>query len=118
MAVPNFPTFGCTDETFGYFQNLRVRATSEKRLGFAGDGTIKYRNSFGKRSIVEGEYVYVADDSTVSGKVGTDTALTITDGDSPGNIYVDEYEITKTGGENPDGKVCRFVGEYYPDLAS
>ena len=24
MAVPNFPIFGCTDESYGYIQNYRI----------------------------------------------------------------------------------------------
>ena len=118
MAVPNFPTFGCTDETYGYFENFRVRKTAQKRLGFDGAGVIKYRNSYGIMTVVEGDYVYRADDSTIHTNVGSDTAITFTDADSPGNVYLDEAEIIKTGGESPDGKKVHFIGEYYPSLAS
>ena len=118
MAVPNIDTFGCTDETYGYFRNLQISNVCQRRLVHSGAGVVKYRNSYSTVNTVTGEYVYIATDTAVSGKLGTDVALTISDGDSPGNIYLNEYTITKTGGENPQEKVCRFVGEYYPSLAS
>jgi len=118
MAVPNHPVFGCTDETYGYFRKLVFRAVNQVKESADGAGVIKFRDSYGLKTICEGEYVYRADDSAVSGKVGTDTALTISDADSPGNIYIDEYTIDKTGGESPDSKVCRFVGVYYANLSA
>jgi hypothetical protein len=91
---------------------------AQRRLVHDGAGVVKYRNSYGTFKTVTGEYVYIAADTAVSGKLGTDVALTITDSDATGNIYLNEYTITKSGGENPQEKVCRFVGEIYPSLAS
>jgi hypothetical protein len=112
--------FGCTDETYGYVMNLQFQPTCRKRESGNGAGVIKNVDYTAHKTLCTGEYVYVGDDANDPlSQVGSGTAITLSDAESPGNIYIDSAaKILNGGPETATEMRVRFTGTYYPDLAA
>lgn len=111
--------FGCTDETYGYFESLTETDTSKKREVSDSDGDIKGAAWYGHHTLVDGEYVYLSDTSSPYSQVGTGTTVTVqTVEKNSGVIYIDECSNVFKGGNDPDYKRIRFRGVYYPSLGA
>jgi len=111
-------TFGCTDETFGYVTRIRYRKSGQQRKTCDGAGVVKYVNFHGIEEEIEVDYVYKSTDSAWNGNIANGTAVTIADATGGSGWYVKEYEIIKTGGENPEAQACRIVANKWPSLAT
>lgn len=106
-------TFGVSDETWGYVQNVKEDISSEKveaKNGSAQDIAVEFFN-VGKKAVT-GTYIWLSNqtDGPVD-LVGSTTGLTITN--VTGTIYIDTAGKTRTMGQ---WCMVDFSGTYYPHL--
>ncbi len=107
--------FGVTDETFGYIQNLEFKQTVDSQQITNGAGNVVGAAFSQKVTEVSGEYIVTAaaDNGTIDEQVGTGTAITLTDSENPGDIYITESTVRLT---NDNFKVVSFTGTHFPNL--
>lgn len=109
--------YGITDEVFGYFEALNIeQQTSGLVESMSGEGKIKSIKQFGPKSRVTGTYIYLDNDASIADHVGDGTAITLSDADSPGDIYIERHSYVKGAGSGTNHKIVNFEGMYYPDL--
>lgn len=110
---------GTTNETYGYFEDLKVKKApttkSEQKDGVGNVVRIDYSEV---PWIVSGTYVFRVKTGTQPwGAVGTGTAITFSATDLAGkNFYVDEAEMEQSMGVEGYHK-CTFTATYHPNLA-
>ena len=107
--------FGVTDEAFGYVQNLEFKQQVDSQQISNGAGNVVGAAFSQKVTEVSGEYIVIAaaDNGNVDNHVGTGTAITLSDTESPGDIYITESTVKTT---NDNFKSVSFSGTYFPDL--
>lgn len=107
--------FGIVDDTWGLIQNLTYNENVQETRAIDGDGDVVGAAFHGGLTEVSGTYVWLADLNSPGAHVGDGTAITLTDGDSPGSIYVTSATNSKS---NAEFKSIDFEGVYYPNLGS
>ncbi len=107
--------FGTTDDTWGLIQNLSFSEASQVVEAMDADGDILGVAFHGNKTDVTGTYLFKATLNAPETHVGDGTAITLSDSDSPGNIYISEATTNKT---NSEFKSIDFTGSYYPTLGS
>jgi|TARA_Y100000310_G_scaffold334801_2_gene415373 hypothetical protein len=107
--------FGITDDTWGLIQNLSYNEAVQETRAIDGDGDVVGAAFSQKLITVSGTYLFVADLNSPDSQVGTGTAITLSDGDTPGSIYITSSTINKS---NSEFKSIDFEGIYYPNLGS
>ena len=107
--------FGVTDEAFGYIQNLEFKQTVDSQQITNGAGNVVGAAFSQKVTEVSGEYIVIAaaNNGAADEQVGTGTAITFTDSENPGDIYITESTVRLT---NDNFKVVSFTGTHFPNL--
>jgi len=105
--------YGCTDETWGYVQNVKHDKGPAQAEAMQGDGEVVAVEFYDERQVVTGEYIYKSVTGDPWDVVGTDTTLTLTDVGVA--IYITSVSASRTTG---DWKKVSFEGTYYPSLGS
>ena len=107
--------WGCTDESYGYFEGLEVDEAVESTEARNGAGEITNIEYYGKVHTMSGTYIYRTTGGPLS-QVGSGTGITVTDTElNVGTVYVDRVKKTKAQGEFYK---IEFEGRYFPSLAS
>ncbi len=107
--------FGSTDDTYGLIQNLSFNETTQETQASDADGDVVGAAFYGNLTEVSGTYLFKAALNSPAAHVGDGTAVTLSDADSPGNIYVTSATTNKS---NTEFKSIDFDGVFYPDLGS
>ncbi len=107
--------FATTDDTYGLIQNLSFNETTQETRASDGVGDVVGAGFYGNLTECSGTYLFEADLNSPSAHVGDGTAVTLSDADSPGNIFITSATTNKS---NTEFKSVDFDGIYYPDLGS
>lgn len=113
---PSALVTGCTDETYGYVENLDISDAVEDTEARNGAGDIVAVNFSGRKKTATFTYIWRTATGNPSAQVGTGTAISISDSDiGTGDWYVTNASSTKTQG----GYFRQSItANNYPDLAS
>lgn len=105
---------GCTDETFGYVENIEVTETVEETTIKNGAGDIVAANYHGKVRTLTCTYIWLTNTGSPNAQVGTGSAFTFSESDiQTGNWYVTECSKTKAQGDYYRNNI---TAKQYPDL--
>ncbi len=107
--------FGTTDDTWGLIQNLTYSDTSQVTEAMDADGDILGAAFHGNRIDVSGTYLFKADLNSPLAHVGDGVAITLSDADTPGSIFINSATNSVT---NTEFKSIDFDGTFYPNLGS
>ena len=107
--------FGTTDETWGFIQNLAFADNSQVTEALDADGDVLGAAFSQNKTDVTGTYLFKAALNSPAANVGNGTPITLTDSDSPGNIFISEATTNKT---NSEFKSIDFTGTHWPNLGT
>lgn len=107
--------FGSTDETWGLIQNLSFAEAVQVTEAEDADGDVVGAAMWGNKTTVTGTYLFKSDTNAPTSLVGSATAVTLSDGDSPGDIHITSATTNK---DKNSFKSIDFEGTYYPNLGS
>lgn len=108
-------TYGVTNESYGYFEDLSWSETSEVLEAADGDGDIVGAAFHGNKTEFTGTYIHLLSVSSPDINVGNGTAITLSDSDVSGKpFYISNATTNKTNGSF---KSVTFTGTYWPNLA-
>jgi|TARA_Y100000034_G_C6513717_1_gene220824 hypothetical protein len=106
--------FGSTDDTWGLIQNLSFTKSVQETRASDADGDVVGAALYGELVECTGTYLFKLDASSPE-NTAFGTAITLSDADSPGNIYINSTTVNKS---NTEFKSIDFQGTYYPELGS
>ena len=108
--------FGCTDEPYGYVQNMTIEESVQTAYAAGGQGDNKAFEMFNQGQKCSGEFIYRNGSGGPDDVVGTATAITFTDTE----FGVVAFYITRIRKSKrfDDYYKIQFDGEYWPNLGS
>ena len=108
--------FGCTDEGWGFVQNMTVDDSVDMAEGQNGQGNVVVAELYNQKKRCSGEYIYRNGSGDPVSLIGTNTAITFTDAlFGTVSFYITSASQAKRLG---DWLKVSFEGMYWPNLGS